>query len=794
MPIRFLLPLVLLFTAAPSVAQNWSQWRSIGPFDHVVGQTVPDDLSRELDSMQAQGIGPDYMRSYKGKAGVSLQWSALVGVNAGARELDLGRLILQRDLHWAPETLQSSTWSSNASIYLHRTVHGKPGTKLKLKFGSDDGLMVWWNGKQVLSRDVAQVFALNIDLELVLEKGANHLLVAVSNQGGTWNLRMADADQLDVPRGVPRAIERGARWLLDNQLLDGSWSDHGGYSGGVASLGAYTLMHAGLDAEHPAVQRAMAYSSARNERYTYSLSCEIMALCKLGEKVDEKRLEQRVEELIELQTSSGLFDYPMYPGGGAPPADMSLTIFAAMALWDAMKEGLDVPRKLWLDMLKGVELCQGQASVSSSPRAGFSYRPGGAATGSMTAAGVAVIYLCEQAMGSKMRKLDRRRAANMRLAGLSWLEGNMTFDKNPNHGSHQYYWIYGLERLGSFMGLDLLGKVDWYKSGANYLLGKQSNAGQWSSNAGSFESTVFAILFLKRSNGPRSEPSKIFQRVWSQEGSLADVRLRGHGDSPLVMSISGYSDEALELYAWPNEGGLRVTRVEYLARRSGDASEPQVLAVVDRNSQTAAGGLGYPMRDRLPGNGDWELGARVTLLAPPKTEGAKSESVLLESEPLLIFIEKVLEPEALAYASHSLSNVMDAHEVRVSSQLNDGSAAARLCDGLQGTQWLCAKTDAAPKVMIELAAPTKARRLLFSHRAPRRNNAVSGLPSKLRITLNGITKRQLLLDLDPNPLRKTSLDFGKTRKIKKITIEILEASGAKLGEQALGFSEIELLP
>ena len=68
-----------------------------------------------------------------------------------------------------------------------------------LGLGSDDGVMAWWNGRQVLAHDVARgVKAGEDQVRLRMRQGRNTLLLKVFDAGGGWgfaaDLRPAGAE------------------------------------------------------------------------------------------------------------------------------------------------------------------------------------------------------------------------------------------------------------------------------------------------------------------------------------------------------------------------------------------------------------------------------------------------------------------------------------------------------------------------------------------------------------------------------------------------------------------------
>ncbi|MEY4945733.1 MAG: hypothetical protein RIR22_434 [Planctomycetota bacterium] len=68
-------------------------------------------------------------------------------------------------------------------------------------------------------------------------------------------------------------------------------------------------------------------------------------------------------------------------------------------------------------------------------------------------------------------------------------------------GGQSYYFLWSLERAATGLGLDFIGRKDWYSWGAEILLINQSVNGSWKGDYASYNAdTCFAILFLTKSN------------------------------------------------------------------------------------------------------------------------------------------------------------------------------------------------------------------------------------------------------------------------------------------------------
>ncbi len=99
------------------------------------------------------------------------------------------------------------------------------------------------------------------------------------------------------------------------------------------------------------------------------------------------------------------------------------------------------------------------------------------------------------------------------LAGT--VQGNPAGDgRNPlrragRHGDRDLYFLWSLERVGVVYGLDKIGNVDWYQSGADMVVPQQKADGSWGGGYGAEVDTSFALLFLARSNLVRDLSAKV---------------------------------------------------------------------------------------------------------------------------------------------------------------------------------------------------------------------------------------------------------------------------------------------
>jgi hypothetical protein len=789
---RFPLGLALgLLVLAPSArGQTWGKWYVLGPFDHSRGADNVDEdtpLERSLARMHAGGVGPDLDASYAGKAG-KIGWKPIDTTLEG---FDVGAVHFAEVLDPPPKS--PAGWSDLSIAYLYRRIDADQAMEVKARCGSDDGMRLWMNGELLV--DVAAPRALDVSanaLVLRLEPGVNHLLVKVANGGGGWAFQLGPQPSGAVDQSaINAAIDRGIEHLLQTQLLDGSWAENPEYKAGATGYAGYCLLQRGLPADHPAVERARAYVLAHPSPYTYSTSCELLFLCKLAHPADKEAIDERVEALLGFQVKGGLFSYPVHPDGHSHD-DLSLTLYGALAMRAVEAWGREIPDATWTRVVEGtLSNFQGiQATeVARGSGAGFRYRPESEVTGSMTTAGISVLTIARDGLGGSIPARYRKQVDVAVSAGLRWLDGRMNWGENPGAGSgFQYFWLYGVERVGDLLGLAQLGGVDWYAQGAQYLIGVQQPAGTW----GSTVQTVLALLFLERASAPSTGKVTVNRDAWATAEEQADVRIAARGGRKIFVWVQGFGEETRARLAWPNDpsGALRISRVQYFATPSRGGT-PLVLGVVERDAGRPTQENELAVQAELPSRGEWDVEARM-LVAPPAAGGAAPEQEELRSPPLRIVVRDSLAPAQLAYAEEGTQNLLagQALELEASSVAGD-QAAARASDGQQGTAWMCAANDAAPHLRIRASRPFKARRLALSHANPRLEGENTARVARVRVILD--EKEQFEVAMEADPLKKTVVDFGGERRPKRIEVQVLEVVAGRLGAASVGFAEIELL-
>ncbi len=595
---------------------------------------------------------------------------------------------------------------------------------------------------------------------------------------------------------IQRAIDRGVDGLLRRQELDGSWRDHQPrFLTGMTALAVYTLRHCGLPADHPSIRRALAWLETMPAEDTYSQACQVLALASLQDPRAKERIRDLAAAILDGQQLGG-WSYPV----GDP--DLSNTQYAALGLWTAARAGVRIPAKVWVDLgrftLRSQERVRERAVTGRLAPAGFRYRPDTPPTGSMTVAGVTILAICDRMLGGREQAF-----AAGRDRGLAWLAAHWSVRDNPIPSQGRpapdlppdgrlFYYLYGLERVAALLELQEIGGHNWYAAGAEVLLPEQEEDGLW---PGRQSETCFALLFLARATGRAVTGEAAVQRSsrsWGRDDPGADVSLRAAGEGTVTLWIGAIGARARQALEWEGEEGqgLRIEKVEYLEIPPPPESGPPVLlARVDGDPARPHGRERFAVRHVFPRPGRHRVFAVITGLLPGAEAGEELSRFLLQSGMVEIPVAYAQGPELLGYARDPGRNRLAGVAVTASasSEWNPSWPAAAAADNLQGTAWYCAPDDPAPWLRLDLPRRgVRARRLLLSV-ARSTYAGWTGRPAVVEVLLNGAREGEVL-ELDPDPWRKTVLELPRTKAIRRIEVHIRQREGG----QVAGFAEVEL--
>jgi len=347
---------------------------------------------------------------------------------------------------------------------------------------------------------------------------------------------------------------------------------------------------------------------------------------------------------------------------------------------------------------------------------------------------------------------------------------------------YTHYALYGLERVGAFLGTTHLGSWNWYESGARRLLATQRPNGAWSTGDERIE-TCFAVLFLARATSGGTVGVVSGEEGEAPEGPLA---LGVDGDGPVRVWIERWNRRALRQLEWAGERGLgaHVASVEYFVDGELAAVKLGLSAQPARRERFAA-------ELHIPRVGAHELRARVTL----RTDGGSE--VPLEAGPVTLAVRRSAPPPTRIDAGLSAVNLAPkmapvcaaSSELHGASSVLDLECGARLVfDGNPRTPWLATADDDERRLEVRFGRPRRCTRLRLrggvltpSELAP------IARPVIVRATVNGRARETLTLSL--SPAQPTEYVFATPTLLRSLEFEIVAASSPGL---PVGLGEIEL--
>lgn len=608
------------------------------------------------------------------------------------------------------------------------------------------------------------------------------------------------AEVLALQPKIDEAIDRGVENILSRQLRDGSWGAYAKlYRNGQTALSAYMLIKAGVDRDHPAVQRALKFLDDRLPYETYSAGCQLL----FYESLRDPKYHPRMNEIIDLLMSwqwHGAWSYPNKHGAeqwgrdrGAP--DLSNMQYAALGILAATRIGRELPAKnlklliaRTLDHQERVSNKQAKESkrYGLSPIRGFCYRGKrgyggeGQPSGSMTAAGVSILQIALDALGKRATSKYRRDIEERMEAGVRWLAQNFAVDKNPNRaGAWLYYYLYGLERVGSLLRREQIGEHYWYRDGAKFLVSKQQARGQW---GGEFD-TCFAVLFLKRATAAATGGAPTKKRdVWLSDGKNSPLRIRATGHSELSLWVMGFDDATKKKH---EEFGIRVARVEWYVDGEKFATIP---GDVSKRFEAET----YATRYRFVRPKKYAFTAKAFALTPDALDGDEGPLVEIPSAGFTIPVSQVMSgwmKTELDARDRNLLRGIDVVATGTTSQ--KAHPPKHAVDGRQATRWVCDAKDAKPRLTLKWTRWIEAERVILEQAVA--NAFEKGMFDDIRrveVAVNGRDRFEVTMAEDV--FQPTTVAFPRKMRIRRLDVTVLERKKGWAWPGQAGLTEVRL--
>lgn len=741
-------------------------WKMLGPLKNSKSKDARD-LRSSVKNMQAGVPWSTLRKGFAAADGSVASWTAVDLESyfaATGKDLANPRELLDLDSGYMDlRTLFPVEQRSEKVMYLYRPVYANDASTTVVTCGAAGKMNLWWNGKRLISnKEFHTLKADNTKLTLDLQPGLNHLLIEVSDEYQEWKFEMRSQGHIDVHR-INRAIDLGVEYLLDTQLIDGSWPPYGSYTNGTTALAIYTLIRSGQSPRSEAVLKGLAFLRQRGRAGgTYSAALELMAF-DAGEDAQDKDLIAAIAKgMINGQSSNGMWSYGASTSGDG--GDLSNTQYAALGLRAAAHSGVEIPQSTWESLARATLACRmggtGQSSTMLSN--GFGYRANSSASPSMTAAGIGTLAICLANIEKDKQKKLVRQAEHSIEAGAHWLDKNWDLHKGlPT--MHSYYFLYGLERAGGLADREMFGKHSWYLEGAERIVNDQKTNGRWDSDPSPLVES-FALLFLRRATSRHALTSVNLRN---------DRLLKSSADGgPLQLRLSLNNPNALWIDSG-TEGFSEIARVVYWLQ-APDSPWQKVEEMFENR---------FAIQHDLAIPGDWKIRADAQL----------NDGSLLTSGTIEFHQREGISAERLAYVTEGQFNIAPAGSPTIkASSYNPKDLPQALTDGLYSTSWRCKSNDSQPQVDISFRRKRKASvlKLVMTPRALTTTHGAS-IPQLVEVTIN---------DLPPKMMRvptyiheKAVMEFDKEIQVKKIKLRVISLSRGQLGQGAsVGFAEVEL--
>ncbi len=390
---------------------------------------------------------------------------------------------------------------------------------------------------------------------------------------------------------IDNAIDKAVSFLKHVQTKKGYWPPyHEGMVIGESALSALAVLEAGVPVDDPVVLRAAECLRPQLSTLhrTYEISLALLFFDRLGDPQDKAAIRSLALRLIAGQCRTGGWCYRCptltqtseetlsdllqqwddaagkKPLLTLPPAlkmltvfqdpaklwqekvpgeytlftgqtDNSNTQFALLALWVAQRHGVPLGPTVRLVAQRFENSQKSDGSWS------YGYLDGGnrpePRRRSMTTVGLLGLALRD---GLRTEK-DLTAAPDSRvvhgLAAVSRDFGDPTGQMKRGLPMTDVYYLWSLERLAMLYDLPTIGGKDWYRWGAEILVGNQNGRGDWAgwdrgprdakSNCGPNVNTSFALLFLLRSHLVKDLTAKLpYKSETLEKGIVATLQGR----------------------------------------------------------------------------------------------------------------------------------------------------------------------------------------------------------------------------------------------------------------------------
>lgn len=316
------------------------------------------------------------------------------------------------------------------------------------------------------------------------------------------------------PQQMDAAIEKAKRFIYRHQSMEGRWEPapsrigdddnyqkmQGSTYGGYTALCTYALLAAGESPNDPRIKGAIDFLKHVDLIGVYAVAMRLQVWLLIPHESSEMKalIHKDADFLLDgvnvkadvLGSNDGLWDYL----GKGPRVDHSVSQYGVLGLWAAEQTGVvDVSTPKW-------KLFESAWRRDQQSDGGWSYDYAGDRTLSMTAAGVASLFITADYLHADEGIPCLGTLTNPWIdRGLHWI------DTHYDEVYDSTYAMYGIERIGAASGYKFFGSHDWFVDLTEKLIATQKKDGSWFSSYPGMQpldATCFALLFMARGEAP----------------------------------------------------------------------------------------------------------------------------------------------------------------------------------------------------------------------------------------------------------------------------------------------------
>lgn len=236
-------------------------------------------------------------------------------------------------------------------------------------------------------------------------------------------------------------------------------------AGGYTALVVLSLLYAGETYQSERLKDVIEYLEKTELGGTYAVGIRAHVWAMLPPKFDALLDKDRKWLLSAFSDRAAGWNYEHEPTTSR--RDNSITQYGALGLWEAAKRGQRIEPRYW-------QLMEDRFIAMQLADGGWNYTGDGRSTGSMTTAGLTVLFITQDFLHAQdaarvgAAKESPNQAAINR--GLQWMDANFSALTNPGRDLDYYYYLYGVERVGLASGYKFFAGRDWYREGAAELI------------------------------------------------------------------------------------------------------------------------------------------------------------------------------------------------------------------------------------------------------------------------------------------------------------------------------------